>query len=125
MTLLYSTIVELLNSLKSNKTHALILYTKTIYLIILSLKKYFIDHIYILENVLLIYFKKNKDNKNIHIRIFNLKNKQNFYSYTQLNNLKKKNKDGIIFTSKGIYSLNKVLNLKQGGILFCLIYYSN
>lgn len=113
----------LLNNIKTNKKYIIIPYTKLTYLIFLLLKNYCIKHIYKLKNWILIYIKYNK--KNLKIKIYDLKNKKNNYTYLQLQKIKQKNKDGIIFTPKGIYFLSEALKLKQGGILFCLIYYFN
>ena len=114
----------LINSIKIKKKYIIIRYTKLIYLIFSLLKNYCIKSIYKLENCILIYITYN-NKKNLKIKICNLKNKKNNFTYLHLQKLKQKNKDGIIFTSKGIYLLSEALKLKQGGTLFCLIYYSN
>lgn len=114
----------LINNIKANKTYIIIPYTKLTYLTLLLLKKYCIKSIYILGNWILIYLIYNKK-KNLLFKTFNLKDKRNIFTYLQLQKIRRKNKDGIIFTSKGICSLKQALKLKQGGILFCLIYYSN
>lgn len=112
----------LINNIKVQKTYVIFPYTKLTYLIFLLLKKYCIKSIYKLKNWILIYISYNKK-KNLKFKFFNLKNKKNNFTYIQLQKIKKK--DGIIFTSKGICSIEQALKLKQGGILFCLIYYSN
>ncbi len=71
----------------------------------------------------MIYFLYKK--KNLNFKFFIRSDKRNILTYLQLQQLIKKHKHGLIFTSKGIYSLKDALMLKQGGILFCLIYYSN
>lgn len=114
----------LINSIKVHKKYIIIPYTKLTYLIFLLLKKYCIKYMYKFKNWILIYLLYNKT-KNLRIKIFNLKDKKNNYTYIQLKKLYKKNKDGIIFTSKGICYIEQALKLKQGGILFCLIYFSN
>ena len=114
----------LINSIKIKKKYIIIPYTKLIYLIFSLLKNYCIKSIYKLENWILIYITYN-NKKNLKIKICNLKNKKNNFTYLQLQKIKQKNKDGIIFTSKGIYLLSEALKLKQGGTLFCLIYYYN
>nr|ANN13473.1 ribosomal protein S8 [Cyclospora cayetanensis] len=112
---------SLINNIKIYKTYFIIPYTKITYLILLLLKNYCIKYIYILNNWILIYIYYKK--KNLKFKFFNLKNKKNNITYMQLQKLKIK--DAIIFTSKGIFSRYQALKLKQGGILFCLIYYSN
>ena len=119
------TIQNILNTLKNNinakKKYAIFPYTKLTYSIFLLLRQYCIKYVYILNNWILVYFSYKK--KNLKIKILNLKNKKNIYTYIQLKKLK--NKHGIIFTSKGICSIEHALKLTQGGILFCLIYYYN
>ncbi len=112
----------LINNIKVQKTYAIFPYTKLTYLIFLQLRHICIKYIYRLKNWIVIYFYKKK---NITIKVFNVKNKKNIFSYKKLQRIKVSSKYGIIFTSKGLYSLEQASKLKQGGILFCLIYFSN
>ena len=112
---------KLLNSIKRKKKYIITLYSKTVYGITVALKKYsIIKSIYIIGKWLLIYFS---DGKNFILKIFNLKNRSSTFSYEQLR--KKKYLKGIVFCSKGAFSIEKALELKQGGILLCLIYFFN
>lgn len=108
----------LVNNIREKKEYTIILYSKLMYSILLLLKKYCVKSIYIIGNWILVYFFFGKK---LIIKIFNLKNKKNIFSYKQLK--KKKYKHGIIFSSKGVLFIEDALKLKQGGILFCLIYY--
>lgn len=112
----------LINSLKSQKKYAIFSYSKLTYAVFLLFKQfYIITSIYKLKGWILVYLSNNI--KYFNIKMFNIKNKKNMLSYKKLKKIK--NKYGIIFTSKGICSLTEALKLHQGGILFCLIYYSN
>ena len=114
----------LINNIKINKKYIIIPYTKLTYLVFLLLKNYCIKFIYKFNNWILVYIIYKKKKK-LNIKICNLKNKKNNFTYFQLQKIKQKNKNGIIFSSKGIYLLSEIFKLKQGGILVCLIYYSN
>lgn len=114
---------KLINNLKKKKLYAIFPYSNLTYSVFLLIRQFCIKYIYILGNWILIYFSYKK--KNLIIKIFNIKNKKNIFTYKKLQKIKKKNKYGIVFTSKGIYSLEQISKLYQGGILFCLIYFSN
>lgn len=110
----------LLNKIKTKKEYTIILYSKLIYVILLLLKKYCVKSMYLIGKWILVYFFYDK---NLMLKTFNLKDKKNIFTYEQLK--KKKYVNGIIFSSKGVFSIEKALELKQGGILFCLIYSFN
>lgn len=109
---------NLINNIRINKKYLIIPYSKLTYFIFLLLKNYCIKNIYKLNNWILIYILNN----NKKFKFFNLKDKKNNITYIQLKKIQKQNKNGIIFTSKGVFLISEALILKQGGILFCLIY---
>ncbi len=111
----------LINNIKSQKKYAIFSYTKLTYSFFLLLKQFYIKSMYKIENWILVYFSNNI--KKFHIKIFNIKNKKNIFSFKNLKKIK--NVYGIVFTSKGICSLEQAIKLHLGGTLFCLIYYSN
>ena len=110
----------LINNINKYKKYLIISYTKITYLFFILLKNFYIKNIYKLENWILVYIIYN--NKKLKFKFFNIKDKKNNITYLQLKKIKKQNKNGIIFTSKGIFFISEAIKLKQGGILFCLIY---
>ncbi len=118
------TLSTLQNNLKIRKEYAIFPYQKLTYSILVLLRPYCIKSIYRINCWILVYLSYNK--KNLTFRFFSSKNKKNILTYAQLEKIIKinQNKHGLVFTPKGIYSLEQILRLKQGGVLFCLIYYS-
>lgn len=114
------TLTILINKIKTKKEYTIILYSKLIYNILLLLKKYCVKNIYLIDKWILVYFCYKKS---FIIKTYNLKDKKNIFSYEQLR--KKRYLHGIIFCRKGIFSIQKALELHQGGVLFCLIYSFN
>lgn len=117
------TLSTLINNLKISKSYAIFPYKRLTYLIFILLKPYCIKSIYRIDRWILVYLSYHK--KNLSFKFFNSKDKRNIFTYAQLQKVKKINKHGLVFTSKGVYSLEHALELKEGGVLVCLIYYSN
>lgn len=63
-----------------------------------------------------------REKTRLNIRIFCLDNKKYSLSYKELKNFFCPHTYVIAFSFKGMYSINKLMERKKGGRLFCLIY---
>lgn len=124
---LYNLIKLIIYNINNRKNIFTIKYTFFFYSILLIFEKEFgfISYnfivggwIFVILNLTHFYLKSKK----LQYKIFNGKLRNNLMSYKQLKSFKAFSNYIIIFTTKGVCSIDKVINQKKGGVLYCLVY---